>query len=614
MHPREPDSRVPPQQGTGLAAAGGTGTWRSRWAGWALSVGVPIVAGIQLVHWLRWAPQKLTIHAILLDDAFFYSVLARNFDRFGFLTLDGEMPTNGVQPLWMLVQIALVKLAPSLSEVSLLAYSSWAFYLLFCFLCVRFLLARGGLGALGGALFFSGALLLNVRFQALVVQGLETPLCLVMIALLLLGLRGAVRATEPDGGPLSRAWVIRLAILGALCFFARTDLFWIPLVVGAWLAMKRKARPVDLLIYAGLVAILVVPYLAHNYLTQGGLMPISGRVKMYYSRTFYGAWPAYFASDEWTGMLHAFSDPFPWLAPWAFVWTPLLFCGALALAFRRRIPRGVRPPGKALAPGARPAAALPEMCGSSGVALRLLGAALLGHVLCMHLLYRVLEPRSAYYFAPELLWVGLVLATGLSWPARHPGASTVARSRRLLRGVAALAAGAALIVAGLAWSERELVPDRYWTKRLDLADDIRELVPVGERAAAFWPGCFAQFSGRLVTPLDGVVGSNEYFQNCVKERRELDYLLERRRPYLATLLAMWPDSSVSPPRWRTWFHQDLPHWTRVGAKRLYERHDELQMALLSARVVSEGEGGWCLLAIGRGPGSPPQDGVDQWKP
>ena len=59
------------------------------------------------------------------------------FDRFGFLTLDGEMPTNGVQPLWMAVQILLVKLLPALHEAELLAKTSWLLYLLFSLLMIR---------------------------------------------------------------------------------------------------------------------------------------------------------------------------------------------------------------------------------------------------------------------------------------------------------------------------------------------------------------------------------------------------------------------------------------------------------------------------------------------
>jgi hypothetical protein len=561
-------------------------------ARWALALGVPLIAGLQLLHWLRWAPQKLAMHALLLDDAFFYSVLARNYDRFGVLTLDGEMPTNGVQPLWMGLQILLVKLAPGLHEVSLLGYASWVGYLICAFLCVRFLqgldagAAGRRVGIVWGVLFLGGLLLINVRFQALAVQGLETPLCLALVALFLLALRGALLARRGAPGeaarPVPRRWVIALALIGTLCFFARTDLFWIPLTGGLWLATRRRARRIDLLLYGMLVAVLVVPYLASNYATQGGLMPISGRVKLFYSRSFYDTWSAYWASTEWTALLHAFADPFPLPAAAVLPWTAVLLLGAYAVVFFAWRPRRRR----AATESATSAAA-------GEAALRLLGLALLGHLLFLHLWYRVLEPRSAYYFAPELLWVGLVLAAGLTRLARSP-AHTAWSWRRLLP---PLAAGLAILTAAAAWGGRAWAPDRYWTRRLDLADDIREIAPPGVRVAAFWPGCFAQFSGRLVTPLDGVIGSNAYFQEYVVPGRELDYMLEREIPLLATLLPMWPDSSTTPARWRTWFHQDLPHWTRLGVQRLYERDHELLTRLLSARVVGKEQGGWCLLAV-----------------
>ena len=46
-------------------------------------------------------------------DAFFYSVLVDNLREHGFFTLDGEMHTNGFQPLWMFVLVAAKSVLPS---------------------------------------------------------------------------------------------------------------------------------------------------------------------------------------------------------------------------------------------------------------------------------------------------------------------------------------------------------------------------------------------------------------------------------------------------------------------------------------------------------------------
>ena len=73
--------------------------------------------------------------------------------------------------------------------------------------------------------------------------------------------------------------------------------------------------------------------------------------------------------------------------------------------------------------------------------------------------------------------------------------------------------------------------------------------------------------------------------------RELDYLLERGRPYLAVHLPMYPDSLLAaetPP---------VPSWTRIGVRRIWERRQQLDVEVLSAHRVAKGEGGWCLLSV-----------------
>ena len=67
----------------------------------------------------------------------------RNVHDLGFFTLDGTMPTNGFQPLWMLVQMLLHGVAPDGADgVRLLAMSSWLAYVGFAFLATWYV-ARG---------------------------------------------------------------------------------------------------------------------------------------------------------------------------------------------------------------------------------------------------------------------------------------------------------------------------------------------------------------------------------------------------------------------------------------------------------------------------------------
>lgn len=271
---------------------------------WALVLSISLVAGFQLLHLVTWTPYELAIHGILLDDAYFYSVLARNFREFGFLTLDGEMPTNGVQPLWMGLQVVLTQLWPNVDEVFLLSRSSWACYVLFAALSIWFATHRSpSLYAMSlSGVIPAGIIVLNVKFQQLVVKGLETPLMLVTLLLTLMMIdhvAKVVPAIQTGASPILS--VAGLALTASLCFFARTDLFWVALVTGGWLLRAAPGRSRIFLLYAGIVSILVLPYLASNYLNHASIMPISGRVKLHYLNTFYSNWDDYLSSEEWQG-------------------------------------------------------------------------------------------------------------------------------------------------------------------------------------------------------------------------------------------------------------------------------------------------------------------------
>ncbi|TET80004.1 hypothetical protein E3J38_06470, partial [candidate division TA06 bacterium] len=191
-----------------------------------LSAGCAALAGTLLIHYLRWSPEKMVAHFFFSDDAFFYSVLARNFHEFGFLTLDGEMSTNGVQPLWMFVQIVLAKLFPNVGGVTLISASSWVCYVALAFAATWFV-ARGAPYTMClSAFIVAGLTLLNVRFQSFVVNGLETPLT-ILVVLLTLFMIDRVAGNPIKSSPRQSTLAITgLAIFSSLCFFARTDLFW----------------------------------------------------------------------------------------------------------------------------------------------------------------------------------------------------------------------------------------------------------------------------------------------------------------------------------------------------------------------------------------------------
>ncbi|TET45141.1 hypothetical protein E3J62_08510 [candidate division TA06 bacterium] len=534
-----------------------------------LSAGCAALAGTLLIHYLRWSPEKMVAHFFFSDDAFFYSVLARNFHEFGFLTLDGEMSTNGVQPLWMFVQIVLAKLFPNVDGVTLISASSWVCYVALAFAATWFV-ARGAPYTMClSALIVAGLTLLNVRFQSFVVNGLETPLTILVVLLTLFMIDRVARNPSKSSPRQLTLAITGLAIFSSLCFFARTDLFWIPLAVGGWLAVARGDLRRKWIPYSIIVLILVLPYLLSNYIGQGSLMPISGRVKLFYLTSFYPDLQSYLHSREWQGLFIAFARFLPLLERLS-VFVSLTFAAAALTISQVVVWRDRSEPP------------IP-------FSLKILAAAIVGHILFMQFVYRELRPYTAYYFVLEMLWVTMVLAFWAKRTHSSDAQKTLFRSLRKYAGTAIALISVAVAVAHAVRADRR--PSSYWVERMNLAGDIRRIVPENERIAAFWPGCFAQFSGRFVTALDGVIGSNDYFQSYVSKNKELDYILERSRPWLAIYLPRSPDLLLgeTPP--------EVDEWADTYITRLWERRHTIEIEILASRLLNREGGGWYLLRL-----------------
>ncbi len=527
---------------------------------WALALVVSTVAGWQLSPWLLDTPEALAIAGHIKDDGFFYSVLVDNRARYGAWTFDGVMSTNGFQPLWLVVVWAARALVPdTLDTLTLLCRLSWGSYLLFCAAAVLLVTrpaAPGRQGAWWTALirvvFVAGLVLLNRPFQDAVVEGLEVPL---VLALLCAGLLVAAGVVERAAQAPDRAWRggVLLGAVGAVVFFGRTDLLWLTPALGAWLWLRTGRRWVPLVATGATAAALVAPYLVWNLLDQGSVMPISGRVKLHVMREFLPTLEAWLDSEEWRGMVVLFGDT--WLRGldlWVRAGATLaLFLGAQAVAWS---PWGRR-----------------ELGGEA----RALAAVTFVHVLYMHLLYGELRPYTHYYFAPELLCVTWLLA---SWVAAAPW-----------RPAAVALAAYVLVTSSASWGPMDLTASGEWRDRVKLAQRLPELVRDGDRVGAFWPGTFAAFSGLPVTPLDGVIGSNTYFEEAIKGGHEVEWALDHGVNLIISYGSPKQLLGRKPPR-PQW-------WSFVSQRRIWD-----QRARLKAR---HHEGKWTLLEAVETRGSRP---------
>jgi hypothetical protein len=518
---------------------------------WLLAGAVAALAGWQLLPFLIQSPRALTAAGLVKDDAFFYGTLVNNFRAHGFFTMDGRMPTNGFQPLWMLVILGLKTIFPGADTMRLVLVASWASWVAFAF-GVTWLVSGGAWhAALSRAALLGGLLLFNRRFALENVQGLEVAFALaVLAATLIVSERVFVCATcdyDPSGEAprVSTRSAALLGALGALCFLGRTDWFWLvpPLAVWLWWLSDRRARPFVACTIAA--AAIVIPYLLWNLIGHGALMPISGRAKLYFLHAFYPTSHAYWASEEWKGPFTLFGTWLPALSwPLSVAVSIALFALAHAVAWSGWARREV------------------------GGWLRALSVAVLLHALYMQFVYRELRPYTNYYFAPEALFVVLALAL---WIGAVP--SRFARF--------ALCAWL-LVTSGAVWKQVAPRAQSYWTTRIAIARALPRLA-AGRRVSAFWPGTFSWFSGLPITPLDGITGSGAFLHRYVETHREIDWALDHSIDLIVTAGGPWVIGPRPPP---------IGQWSELGELDLWARRRRF-------RVVTE-RGPWVVLEARRG--------------
>ncbi len=469
----------------------------------------------------------------------------------------------------------------------LIAVSSWVCYVAFAFFLVRFLNRIPSPASILATLCVSALLLLQPRFQHEVMQGLETPATLLVLALTLTAFDRVIEKIRTGSAVRSASGVIPLAFLSSLCFLCRTDLFWVPVIVSSWILLLQRRVTGTLAVFASVASLAVLPYLAFNILSEGGAMPISGRVKLFYMNTFFPDLASYLASDEWFGPYHLFGR--------------ILMLGeilgndriAVLIAVLAVFPISLR-----IAWRNRALSTIPESIWFLAVVATL-------HLAYMHLFYRELRPYTDYYFILEVLFVVLTVAISVAKGGEGLVRAIRRRSRPDAAGSACLAAAVlSLAVFVMSWTKHDLRPKRYWIERLKLAEDISNSVPEDERVAAFWPGALAQFGRRPVVPLDGVVGDNEYFQKYVKTGRELDYCIENDIRYLAIYLSLAPDDLAVRQNVR------VRNWPGLGMQRLWENRHRI-VGTHSARLVGSDGRGWYLVEMDtrKHPGGPPVDAI-----
>ena len=217
-------------------------------------------------------PFHLNPDAFLADDAYFYLQVADHIRQGHGSTFHEITPTNGFHPLWLLCCVAGAFIANGDRTLLLQLMGAVQDVL---FLGSLFLLWRCGNRLKLG--FYSIGVLVLALVMALVggLRLFEAPLSLTLqLAILCLFLRHHEMPTRKN--------LIYIGVLMGLCMLARMDTVFFCGVV--WLCLMPRLwqcpfKSTSLLALTAPPCLMLIPYLAYNYINFGNLVPISGVIK-----------------------------------------------------------------------------------------------------------------------------------------------------------------------------------------------------------------------------------------------------------------------------------------------------------------------------------------------
>jgi 4-amino-4-deoxy-L-arabinose transferase-like glycosyltransferase len=501
-------------------------------------------AGLRLA--LATADYRSLTALVYEDDSFYYLEIARNLAGGRGLSFDGATPTNGFQPLWLLLLVPLVWLSGSdpvapihASALLLTAFATGSSALVFAS-TRRLAGPRAALLAL--ALFAA-----SPYFVFKSVNGLDTGLA-IFFALALLHAYVCWLRDERDLPP-RRA--LAFGALAGLALLARIDLALLLAALGLdWLAaMARRGalrRELPRALLAGALALAVwLAWGIPSRLHTGAWLPASGaasrEIALHYGWSLLqpvwrgdaaevlfdpGRAPARFWADVATSQVFVFLFEQPLLAPLRAnvpfgVWPDLAAYVPLR-AFARAPVLGT------LALLAALAACAALLRRGSGRLGRLVGAYLL-LTFAGYVFYAPVYWYYARYLAVPVLVTLVYALSAASAPAaaawRRGGLPrTLCAAALSLVVVCQIASWRSLPSLGLHWRESEPTGFlRAWQTLEPRIDETR-------RIGAFQAGIYAWFSGLDIVNLDGKV--NPDAQRALARRRLHRYLVEQRIDYV----------------------------------------------------------------------------------
>jgi len=431
------------------------------------------------------------------DDASYYLKIAENFNNGKGFSFDGLHQTNGFQPLWQYILIALTFIYRSDPETTLRIVLILQIVLLFLSgnLLFRFLSDYFTYKIIfaGGIIF-----ILFVFFQS--VNSMETALLIFMISVILF-FSGTKKIIEIHN---SRNEFI-FGILSGLLILTRLDsvFFIFPVILICIFNIfssddRRKKMLTLFLIFAG-SALVLMPYLIYNYKEFGNIIPVSGYLK--------SGFPEVKFNDKFNDLLHYRETYFAFTAViyliWYFVKFKMnkndFFCSCLAVM-------------------------------SAGVIC-----------LLIYMIFFLNWVIFSWYFITYSLFVSLAVCL----PLRYLLSLLIVRKANILFFFI-------IIIISFYWGFKiynfyttgyKILGSNWNIESFEAAQWVKQNSQPGDIFAMKDAGHFSYFSEREVINLDGLVNNFEY-QEVLKDKLLNDYLTKNRVKYIVQH-ALWNRSDIT---------------------------------------------------------------------